>query len=237
MIAVTSRIIKTDSNRMSPTDADFSSHDVDAPVRFIRPSHTASARDLKLNNSPETLPLALTDFAQQSQPSTQDKFERLKLVECSSTQSFDLQTTNHPKTAELQSAIESLNTAAAKLQSHRDHVLEQASSEAVKLGIAIAERLLRRTLNTRPESILELVNTSLDSVVCAETARVNLHPADYQLVATHLDDLSRDCSSNIQLAQDSKLARGDCVVETSQGTIDGRLETIFQRISEELLDD
>ena len=202
MIAVATRIIKSDAN----------------------------------HNPAETLSFALTDFAQPERSTSQNKFERLSLVECGSTPTSNLKSANHPKTVELHSAIEAMKIAADQLQSHRDLVLDQARSETIKLGVAIAERLLRRTLDAQPEAILDLVRTSLDSVVCAETVRVNLHPADHQLVATHLDELNRDCSSKIQLEPDSKLSRGDCVVETSQGSIDGRLETIFQRISEELLD-
>lgn len=197
----------------------------------------ATARNLRQQNSATTRPFALTDFSQPTRSATPNSFERLKLVECCPAQSQSSKGVIPPKVIELQSAIDSLNAAAAKLLEHRERVLEQAQTETVKLGIAIAERLLRQTLNARPESVLDLIKTSLDSVICAETVRINLHPDDCDLVTNHFDELSRDCPPNIQLTAESKLSRGDCVIEASQGTIDGRLGTILQRISDELLAD
>jgi flagellar assembly protein FliH len=194
--------------------------------------------------SQAVLPLALTDFGTHNMPpvsqtpsATHERFERLKLVECHSPQTFATNAAARQKSDELQTAITALNAAASDLQSHRDRILEQGQIESVKLGIAIAERLLRQTLNVQPEAILDLVKTTLSWAVGAESIRVRLHPTDCELVEAQTAELTRECSANIQYLADTTLTRGDCLVETAQGTIDGRWETMLQRITEELLDD
>ena len=186
------------------------------------------------------MPFALADFAtHDASPAlstTHARFERLKLVECQTTKTLATHPAIHQSSEELQTAITAMHAAATELQSHRDHILEQAQIESIKLGIAIAERLLRRTLNTQPESILDLVKTTLNWVVGTETVQIRLHPNDCGLIETYSDALARECSADIQLIADASLSRGDCLMETAQGTIDGRIETMLQRIAEELLD-
>ena len=143
--------------------------------------------------------------------------------------------TSAENSASLRTALEALANAATELQSQRDHILEQAQRETIKLGIAIAERLLRRTLSAQPDAVIELVRTTLNWTVGAATVRLRLHPADCELVELQSDVLRRDCSAEIQFVRDETLARGDCVAETSQGIIDGRVETMLERITEELL--
>ncbi len=202
----------------------------------------AAARLLKspdLSDQPNRIRLA--DFTEgvtfPTAPLANNRFERLKLVERHSPQLSAAHSATHQAATEFQAAITALNAAAAELQSHRDHILEQGQIESVKLGIAIAERLLRHTLNVQPDSILDLVKTTLSWAIGAETVRVRLHPADCEFVETHSGSLARECSADIQFVSDATLTRGDCLVETAQGMIDGRIETMLHRITEELLDD
>lgn len=137
--------------------------------------------------------------------------------------------------ASLHTAIEALANAVTELQSQRDLILEQAQHETIKLGIAIAGRLLRRTLSAQPEAVLELVRATLNWTVGAATVRVRMHPADCDLVEPQLDSLSRDCSAKIEFLRDDTLTRGDCIAETAHGIIDSRVEAMLDRIAEELL--
>lgn len=200
----------------------------------------ATARLLKAHdmvNEPTRTRVRLADLTKRAEPAASDRFERLNLIHCVSSQSPGSHVAALQKSDELQAAITSLNTVAADLRSHRDRILEQGQTESIKLGIAIAERLLRRTLATRPEMVLDLVKTTLSWVVGTETIRVRLHPSDCDIVQSHSDDLHRGCSANIQFVRDETMSRGDSFVETAQGVVDGRVETMLERIAEELLDD
>ncbi len=133
----------------------------------------------------------------------------------------------------LQSALAAVQTVADQLHAQRDQWLDQCQHETVRLGVAIAERLLRRTLAVQPEAVLDLIRSALDWSVGADRLRVRLHPADADLVESAAQPL--EAAREIEFLPDDSLTRGDCVVETPSGQTDARLEVILQRITDELL--
>lgn len=142
-----------------------------------------------------------------------------------------------PTDPRVESALAALKLAADQLHQQRDDWLDQSQHEAVRLGIAIAERLLRHTLAVHPEAVLDLIRSTLDWSVGAERLRVRLHPADRELVASASVAQPLDANCEIEFLSDDSLTRGDCLVETPNGQTDARLEVVLQRISEELLAD
>lgn len=138
-----------------------------------------------------------------------------------------------PTDARLDSALAALQHAADRLHAQRDQWLDQSQHEAVRLGVAIAERLLRRTLDVQPEAVLDLIRSALDWSVGADQLRVRLHPADAELVESATQPLA--AHREIEFLPDGSLTRGDCVVETPNGQTDARLEVVLQRIADELL--
>lgn len=138
-----------------------------------------------------------------------------------------------PADSRLDSALAALQHAADQLHAQRDHWLEQSQHEAVRLGVAIAERLLRRTLAVQPEAVLDLIRSALDWSVGTDRLRVRLHHADAELVVSSTQPL--DANREIEFLSDDSLTRGDCVVETPSGQMDARLDVILQRIADELL--
>ena len=131
----------------------------------------------------------------------------------------------------LESALAALQSAADQVQAQRDHWLDQSQHEAVRIGVAIAERLLRRTLDVQPEAVLDLIRSALDWSVGTDPLQVRLHPADAALVTTQ----PRDTNRAIEFVPDHSLVRGDCIIETPNGQTDARLDVILQRITDELL--
>jgi len=141
-----------------------------------------------------------------------------------------------PRTdARVQSALAALGAAAEQLQAQRDRWLEQSQTETVRLGVAIAEQLLRRTLAAHPEAVIDMVRSALEWTFGADRLRVRLHPADTKLVASAVATLRSDASATLEFVADESLARGDCIVETPHGQIDARREVLARRIADELL--
>ena len=137
--------------------------------------------------------------------------------------------------ARVQSALNALHAATEQLHAQRDRWLDQCQSETVRLGVAIAERLLHRTLTTQPEAVIDLVRSALEWSVGADHLSVRLHPADAELVTTVAASLQTNASTTLEFVADESLTRGDCIVETSNGQIDARREVLTQRIADELL--
>jgi flagellar biosynthesis/type III secretory pathway protein FliH len=137
----------------------------------------------------------------------------------------------------LPAAHAALQAAINELQTQRDRWLDQFQHETVKLGIAIAERLLRRTLAVDPKATVDLMQTALGWAVGAEHIRIRCHPDDCDIIEQTAASQRSDLPNDIAFVRDDTIARGGCVVDTTQGVIDARLETILDRIAEELLSD
>ena len=131
----------------------------------------------------------------------------------------------------IDSALAALHSAVDQLQAQRDHWLDHCQQETVRLGIAIAERLLRRTLTVHPDAVTDLVRSALEWSVSTDRLQVRLHPTDAELVATQPFDANR----TIEFLPDNSLARGDCVIESPNGQTDARIDVILERIADELL--
>ena len=137
----------------------------------------------------------------------------------------------------LPAALSAVQTALNELQTQRDRWLDQFQHVTVTLGIAIAERLLRRTLAVDPKATVDLMHTALGWAVGAEHIRIRCHPDDCDVIEQAAALPPSDLPNDIVFVRDDTITRGGCIVETTQGVIDARLETMLDRIAEELLSD
>lgn len=100
----------------------------------------------------------------------------------------------------------------------------------ITLAIRIAEHVLHQTLDTKPDTILAL----LDGLLRLDTGdpaalRLYVNPADLTLVREHLGD--QPDTSQWRVLSDESVARGGCKAHTSLGDIDATLETRWRRIT------
>ena len=110
---------------------------------------------------------------------------------------------------------------------------------ATELAIAIAGKLVRRQLDVRPENAAEMIATALQFSAGSRRVEVRLNPEDLEMIN---GDQALAVSSGLAvlpeglLVADGTLERGDCLVQTVDGRVDARLETLLERITTELLD-
>lgn len=169
-----------------------------------------------------------------SETTTSPSFAPLDILKATS-HSMAQPTTIATEHESLHTVLSALDSAAKQFLTQRDNCLEQCQTESVKLGIAIAEKLLRRVIANQPDCVLELVRNTLQWTDGQNSVRVRLNSKDCELVEQHLEDLVRKHDQRIELIADEQLTRGDCVVEASNSLIDARIETLLSRITEELL--
>ena len=132
-----------------------------------------------------------------------------------------------------------LRNAATQLGDSAETTLEWWQNTTIRLAIAIAGKLLRRQLESSPESVAEMVSAALQLSAGSRRVEVRLHPGDLELLtgdqalatSSGLSDLCDDL-----FVADSSLEPGDCQVRTTDGQVDARLETLLGRIATELLD-
>lgn len=110
-----------------------------------------------------------------------------------------------------------------RLQGER--LAAMARSDALELGFLVAQKILEMELKASPAPLFSLIRSALRRAGEDRVVSVRLHPADHEIVRGQLNEpLGPGLTvAEVKLEADPSLQRGDCVVETDFGTVDGRL--------------
>lgn len=145
---------------------------------------------------------------------------------------------NEQTNSRLRTTLPALEAAVAALHIERDRWLAWWESAAVRLSVAMAEKLLRHELARHPKLLPGRIKELLELAAGHPNIRIRMHPQDVEQLrecaAELLDRLSP--LGQAALTGDDRITRGGCIIETQHGTIDGRVETQFERITSELLE-
>ena len=116
------------------------------------------------------------------------------------------------------------------LRQQGERLAAQARADAIEIGFQVARRILEIELSTSAEPLFSLVRSAIRRAGEGRTLTVRLHPADLAAVEGAGGAASLGPTvAHVQLETDSTLERGDCVIDTGQAVVDGRLAT---RLSE-----
>lgn len=110
-----------------------------------------------------------------------------------------------------------------RLQGER--LAAMARSDALELGFLVAQKILEMELKSGPAPLFSLIRSALRRAGEDRVVSVRLHPADLAIVGAQVDEpLGPGLTvAQVKLEADPSLERGDCVVETDFGTVDGKL--------------
>jgi flagellar assembly protein FliH len=116
---------------------------------------------------------------------------------------------------------------------------EIVGAEDLLVGIAFEAvcRILSEGIGDR-ETVRAMIQQVVRRVSQEETAIVRLHPQDCALLrnGTGGDFSGEEGRVKVELVPDDEVALGGCVVETSGGYLDARLETQLQRLRDTVLE-
>jgi len=117
-------------------------------------------------------------------------------------------------------------------------IIDAAEGELTELALEIARKVLGRELALDPDAVGAVVARCLAAAGARQRIVARVHPEDLARVEATLPRLRADAGAALLIAEaDPTLARGDCVLETEAGQIDGRLETQLAAIGAALRDE
>ncbi|UCC68839.1 MAG: hypothetical protein JSV79_02625, partial [Armatimonadota bacterium] len=113
-----------------------------------------------------------------------------------------------------------LDSLSAALQQERAEFFSRVEPELVRLSIAIAEKVIQRELELRPDAVLDLVRSAMKRLRDRETIRVSVNPRDLDNVKHARDDLiaAVDGVRKLEIIEDRRVGPGGCVIESPNGT-------------------
>jgi len=130
--------------------------------------------------------------------------------------------------AQVQVAVKSLAMAVEQLSRERATFRREAEEDIVKLGIAIARRVLNREIHVDGEAMLGIVKAALQRIDARELHRVRLHPQHSAAVTDALAGMS--LPRRVEVIADGTLEPGAAVFETTRGSLDASVEMQLREI-------
>ena len=143
----------------------------------------------------------------------------------------------------LQAATEGREQARAELAAQlaevaalRCEALAGIERTALQAALQMAGHILGRALELEPERIVDITEPQLAKVRRAAWLRVHVHPADEAALRLAAAELSTrlQLPDALHIVADPSMARGGCVIESSVGELDARIETRIEAFARAL---
>ena len=114
-----------------------------------------------------------------------------------------------------------------------------AESELRVLAVRIAEKILARELQLKPDAVADVVAQALAHAGEPRDVVVRMNPADLEAIERGKPRLIERVRSAraVTFRADETLARGGCIVESELGVVDARLSTQLEAIERALRGD
>jgi flagellar assembly protein FliH len=137
---------------------------------------------------------------------------------------------------QLETVLPAVRALADELRLERDRWIARWEADAVRLAVAISEKLLRRAVAADPAVADGLIAETLRLAAGSPKLTVRLAPLDHERLGGSVAVLAAAVGQlgETEVMADPSVGPGGCVVETRHGRIDGRLETQLERIASEL---
>ena len=140
--------------------------------------------------------------------------------------------------AKLKGQSEGLNRyldAIAALSKEADAHYAQAETELVKLGAAIARKIVGEELQSSDETMVRIAREALTSAHRAKSVAIRVCAKDARSLAKRKETLRLPAGCTIEILADAAMEPGGCVIESELGIVDARLETQLKVIEAALL--
>jgi flagellar assembly protein FliH len=137
---------------------------------------------------------------------------------------------------QLGSIIPALEQLLAELNDAKAEWMRHWEESAIAVATTIAERIIRREIEQRPEITLDWISESLRLAAGGSEVTLRLNPADHENLRTQVERIAHSLGklAPTSVVADPEITPGGCVVDTRFGQIDQQIESQIARIREEL---
>jgi len=126
--------------------------------------------------------------------------------------------------------------ACQQLDTLRETIIANSNRELVDFTLAIAEKIVRTSVQEQDVSIVLTIEEALRRAVKSDEFSIFLHPDDYVAVSAKAAEIVAGISglNNIVLRKDKTIERGGAKIESDNCTIDATVGSQFDLIREEV---
>ncbi len=123
-----------------------------------------------------------------------------------------------------------------ELEVIKSRIMTNSQEDIVKLAMVIASKIIHREVKGS-EAVVDNVREAIDMASDKHSIRIKLNPADIPVVDSHRGEFLETIKSleRIELIEDDEIIPGGCIVETTEGSVDARLDRQMEEIRKMLL--
>lgn len=134
------------------------------------------------------------------------------------------------------SATNSLLTICQQLDTIRETIIANSSLEMQEFALAIAERIIRSTIQDSDSTIIATIDEALQRSVKSDEFNIYINPDDYDIVFEKSAELIAGLSglNNIVIKKDVTIEKGGVKIESDNCTIDATIASQFDVIRDEM---
>ena len=127
-----------------------------------------------------------------------------------------------------------LDAAILLLRRTGEALAEQARSDALEIGFQVARRIIGAEVRADVEPLLSFIKEALKHAGDERVIQLRLNPDDVAAIEAQSGAIPQldITTAHFELTPDPSLERGDCVLITEGGEVDGRLQTRLQELQQ-----
>ena len=121
----------------------------------------------------------------------------------------------------------------------RERIVRESEEELLKLAFMVAKKIVRQEIKHDRRILAQLVSEALRGFPEQHDIVVSLHPEDYKVISSNRELFLAGIGDDRQiiLKSDEATTLGGCVVESSTGVIDARIEAQLDEIYKGLVEE
>lgn len=120
----------------------------------------------------------------------------------------------------------------------KKEIILSAEHEILQLSIAIAEKILKKQLEIKPEMITEIIRAAINELKDKEEIKIIVNPALKDQLYNFSEELKTAIKGmkTIKIVEDKTIHANSAIIESPESRIDARIETQIAQITEELME-
>jgi len=133
----------------------------------------------------------------------------------------------HQKIQELQEQIKDILNL-------KESLVKEMEKDIVELAIKVAEKVINKKIEEEPELVSNYLIELLPKIEQAKNITIWINPNEIEYVKLSKDKFKNlvEDVENINIAPDSRIEKGGCIIETNFGKIDARISTKLEVLKE-----
>ena len=119
----------------------------------------------------------------------------------------------------------------------KEQIIEESEPVILQLSILVAEKIILREIEQTPDVIKEIVKAALRSTREYEKITIDVHPDHFLFLQGAREELKLELNGQVELLiyPDPTLSQAGCMIRTTTGTIDARIDTQLDEIKKALI--